>query len=100
MGTLQTTETLEEESGRKEDWIFYDIELVAGRKNVKFVKDELLLLKAWKNRMSIRRKQPGVGRAPCLDVTSNILLMTFQALLVFRGTLPRLELRRAVREVL
>jgi hypothetical protein len=36
LGTFQTTETLEEENGRKEDWIFYDIKLVAGSKRIEF----------------------------------------------------------------
>jgi hypothetical protein len=50
LGTFQTIETLEEENGRKEDWIFYDIKLVAGRKKIlKFLKDKLLLLKACEN---------------------------------------------------
>jgi len=31
LGTFQATGTLEEENGRKEDWIFYDIKLVAGK---------------------------------------------------------------------
>jgi len=59
LGTFRTTETLEEENERKEDWIFYDIKLVAGRKKMKFLKDKLLLLKA----CEIGRLQPGVGRA-------------------------------------
>jgi hypothetical protein len=49
LGTFQTTETLEDENRRKEDWIFYDIKLVDRRKIVMFLKDKLLLLKACEN---------------------------------------------------